>query len=92
MAVKLSEKVSRWFKKINFFEFFQYALGVFPSSFLIRAGDRLRRSYKQTTKGEMSNDLAKKLGSNSISKQKKTAKQQNIQNGNKIVGKSLTLI
>ena len=37
----------------------------FPPPSLNRAGDRLRRSYKQTTIGELSRALEKKLGSKS---------------------------
>ena len=43
-CLKLIEKPS--------FEIFLHFLVVFPSSFLIRAEERLRRSYKQTTIGE----------------------------------------
>ena len=45
--------------KIYFIEIFQYVLGIFPSSFLIRAWDRQCRSYKQIAIGGMSDNLAK---------------------------------
>ena len=42
-----------------FFEIFEFVLAVFFSSFLIRSGNWLRRSYNQTNMGEMSSSLSK---------------------------------
>ena len=42
--------ISSWLKKPTF-EIFLYFLMVFSSSFIIQAGNRLRRTYKQTTTG-----------------------------------------
>ena len=49
----------------NFLRFSIMFWVCFPPPYLNRAGDRLRRSYKQATIGELSRALEKKLGSKS---------------------------